>query len=256
MPRIVVPGHLDGPDGVIDILHAVAMMEAVEVVVVGTAPEAMAAGDAVGRELLRTGRELGLGDRFQLRQHAPRAERPGLLRSADVVASCPRFDPTASPIIEAMACAVPVVTTGVGMLGDVVVHGRTGLRVPPGQPERIAEALGRLLADADLRAAMGRAGRRRAGGHGWHAVAAQTFGHLAALAARQGGQRRPVPAARLPRARAVVLPVAPVLVAHDAPPIAPSAPSASSGRASASSGRASRPDIPTRPPDIPVAEAV
>ncbi len=56
---------------------------------------------------------------------------------------------------------LPVVATNVGGLPEVVEDGVTGILVPPGDSEALAEGLIRLLSDADLRRRMGRAGQDR-----------------------------------------------------------------------------------------------
>jgi len=64
-------------------------------------------------------------------------------------------------VLEAMAHGRPVVATPVGGTGEVVVDGETGLLVPPRDAAALADALKRLLADGELRARLGAAGRRR-----------------------------------------------------------------------------------------------
>lgn len=59
-------------------------------------------------------------------------------------------------VTEAMASALPAVVTRVGGLPEQVIDGDTGLLVPPEDVVALASALSRLLADPDLRAAMGR----------------------------------------------------------------------------------------------------
>ena len=67
------------------------------------------------------------------------------------------------PAVEAMACGVPLVATTGGALPEVVgTDGETGLMVPPGDPDALAHMLLRALGDADLRARIGAAGRKRA----------------------------------------------------------------------------------------------
>lgn len=66
--------------------------------------------------------------------------------------------------VEAMAAGTPVIVTRVGGLQEVVQDGVTGLVVPPSDPQALAAGLDRLLADPELRANMGKAGRRRAVG--------------------------------------------------------------------------------------------
>jgi colanic acid/amylovoran biosynthesis glycosyltransferase len=76
-----------------------------------------------------------------------------------VVASTGDRDGLPTSVLEAMALGVPVVTTAVNGLGELVVHERTGLVVPEHDPAALADALGRLLADvrlADRLAAEGR----------------------------------------------------------------------------------------------------
>ncbi len=64
-------------------------------------------------------------------------------------------------VLEAMASGLPVVATKVGGLPEVVVSGRTGWLVPPGEPATLAQAVIQLLADAELRRTFGQAGRER-----------------------------------------------------------------------------------------------
>ncbi len=61
-------------------------------------------------------------------------------------------------IMQGMACGLAVVSTTVGAINEAVQHGETGLMVPPRDPEKLAEALGSLMRNADLRARMGAAG--------------------------------------------------------------------------------------------------
>jgi glycosyltransferase involved in cell wall biosynthesis len=62
-------------------------------------------------------------------------------------------------LIEAMAAAKAVVATRVGGVADIVEHERTGLLVPPRNPEALGDALIRLAADPAERSRMGSAGR-------------------------------------------------------------------------------------------------
>ena len=64
-------------------------------------------------------------------------------------------------LLDAMACARPVVATSVGGIPEVVVDGETGFLVPPRDPEALAAAIGRLMSDRDLREKMGAAGLAR-----------------------------------------------------------------------------------------------
>jgi glycosyltransferase involved in cell wall biosynthesis len=63
-------------------------------------------------------------------------------------------------LVEAMACAVPVVTTPVSGIPELVVDGRNGLLVPPGDAPALAAALVRLHGSRDLAESLGDEGRR------------------------------------------------------------------------------------------------
>lgn len=66
-------------------------------------------------------------------------------------------------LIEAMACGLPVVTTSVGGLKDILTHGLNGLVVAPGDGEAICEALDALLKDDSLSSSLGVAAVRTIG---------------------------------------------------------------------------------------------
>jgi glycosyltransferase involved in cell wall biosynthesis len=65
-------------------------------------------------------------------------------------------------IVEAMSAGLPVVATDIRGCREAVVHGRTGLIVPPKDAKALADAVEHLLANPEEAAAMGRAGRQRA----------------------------------------------------------------------------------------------
>jgi glycosyltransferase involved in cell wall biosynthesis len=68
--------------------------------------------------------------------------------------------PWGRDVIEAMCSGVPVIATGSSQ--EFVAEGETGFLVPAGMPNRLAEAVERVLGNPDLRAAMSQAARRRA----------------------------------------------------------------------------------------------
>jgi starch synthase len=105
----------------------------------------------------------------------PKPEIIQLLTHA-LVFACPSvYEPLGIVNLEAMACSTAVVASRVGGIPEVVSDGKTGLLVPPDDPESLADALNTLLRDPDRANAMGRAGRERAVTEfSWDTVAAQT----------------------------------------------------------------------------------
>ncbi len=146
-----------------------------ELVVAGGPEPAGLAGDPEVRRLRALARRHGVADRVIFRGRLGREALPPLLRSADAVLCVPWYEPFGIVPLEAMACGVPVVASAVGGLIDTVVHGRTGVHVPPRDPDALAAELAALLADADRRAAYGVAGARRARArYSWDRIAALT----------------------------------------------------------------------------------
>jgi glycosyltransferase involved in cell wall biosynthesis len=90
-----------------------------------------------------------------------RTDVPEILAELDVFCMPSLWESLGYSILEAMACGVPVVASDVEGIPEVVVHGETGLLVPPGDPSALAEAISLLLDRPDLRCAMGRAGQKR-----------------------------------------------------------------------------------------------
>jgi glycosyltransferase involved in cell wall biosynthesis len=101
---------------------------------------------------------LSLQDRLHF-IHVRRDELIALFRSAAICVLASVWENYPYAILEAMACGVPVVATQVGGTQEIVEHGRTGLLVPPGQPDHLTSAICSLLDDEPQRRCMGREAR-------------------------------------------------------------------------------------------------
>ena len=84
-----------------------------------------------------------------------------LLSEADLYALPTRADSHAIASLEAMAMGLPVISTPVGGVVDVVDEGETGYLVPKDDVEALADRIRRLREDRALRLRMGLAGRKR-----------------------------------------------------------------------------------------------
>jgi len=84
-----------------------------------------------------------------------------LYASADLLVLPTHADLVPWAVLEAMAMQLPVVSTCVGAIPELVVHDVTGLIVPAGDAEALANAIARLLSDPELRRTMGQRGRER-----------------------------------------------------------------------------------------------
>jgi glycosyltransferase involved in cell wall biosynthesis len=152
LKRVVTAGEPGPGNGFSELLTVTSTMDDVELVVVGEHARA---------HLRRHAGDLGMADRVVFTGAVPRADRPALLRSADVVACTPSAEPFGIMTMEAMACGVPVVATDTGVLADAVVLDVTGLLVAPHDVRALARALRRSLGDETLRQQFGSAARDR-----------------------------------------------------------------------------------------------
>lgn len=89
-----------------------------------------------------------------------RDDMPDVLARAHVVC-LPTYYREGVPkvLIEAAAAGRPIVASDAPGCREIVRHGESGLLVPPRDPEALADALARLVADTELRRSMGRRGR-------------------------------------------------------------------------------------------------
>lgn len=104
-------------------------------------------------------RELGLATAVTF--VGERHDIPEQLASASMFVLSSLTEGVSLTLLEAMARGLPVIATRVGGNPEVVVHGTTGLLVPPSDPSALAEAMLRLHRQPDLAREMGLQGRMR-----------------------------------------------------------------------------------------------
>lgn len=123
-----------GPDVFVDAVSRCS--EPVPALVIGDGP----ARAAVEAQI----RERGAGDRIRLAGAVPDAAR--YLRAFDAIIMSSRAEGTPIVLLEAMAAGVPIVSTRVGGIPDML-DDREAMLVPPGDPGALAAAIDRLLGD-------------------------------------------------------------------------------------------------------------
>ena len=103
--------------------------------------------------------DLGLQEKFQIVGNEPCPEK--IFAALDIYVCASESESFSNAILEAMACGKPVIATNVGGNPEAVADGVTGFIVPCGDPQSIAVAACRLVADSNLRQAMGIKARNR-----------------------------------------------------------------------------------------------
>jgi glycosyltransferase involved in cell wall biosynthesis len=100
---------------------------------------------------------LGIAERVHMLGYLPDPAR--VLGRARIFALSSRSEAFPRSVLEALRAGLPVVASRVGGVSEAVNDGASGLLVPPSDPAALASALGRLIADAALRRAMGECAR-------------------------------------------------------------------------------------------------
>ncbi|MFJ6011241.1 glycosyltransferase family 4 protein [Streptomyces sp. NPDC092952] len=187
--RIVTTSSADVPlKGLVHLVEALAKLRAgnprAHLVVVGKRAEDGPVAQAIERH--------GLQDVVEFVKGITDAELVDLVRGAQIACVPSLYEGFSLPAAEAMATGTPLVATTGGAIPEVAgPDGETCLAVPPADPGALADALGRLLGDPELRARLGAAGRDRVlARFTWKRAAIGTADlYREAIAARSGGRR-------------------------------------------------------------------
>ena len=98
-------------------------------------------------ELRRTLADLGLEDKVRLIGYVAPEMLPVLYNMALLLVVPSFYEGFGLPVLEAMACGVPVIGSQVGGLGEVVINGTTGYLAPVGDVDAMAQHAVELLAN-------------------------------------------------------------------------------------------------------------
>jgi len=115
----------------------------------------------VGDGLLRPQLEqLALGLSKNVHFLGWRSDLPRIYADLDLLVLSSLNEGTPVSVIEAMAAGLPIAASAVGGVKDLVVHGKTGLLVEPGDPEALSGAIMALLEQPQRAEAMGKAAQK------------------------------------------------------------------------------------------------
>ena len=169
-PTLLFVGRLQPSKGIDTLLQAAADIRRdypeVCVLVVGGLDNQDAHETAELNRLQTLGNSLGLSNVRYIKAR-PQEKLAQYYAAADVFVMPSHYESFGMVVLEAMACGTPVVASEVGGLASTVIHGDSGLLVPPGDWRAFAQAISRLLASPRLQSAMHRAGPERARAFAW-----------------------------------------------------------------------------------------
>ncbi len=125
-------------------------------------------------DIFRKVEELGLKDNVHFLDYVPDEDLNTLYNLATLFVYPSLYEGFGLPVLEAMACATPVITSKGGALGEVA--GNAALLIDPQSEESIAAALETVLEREEVRAFLQEAGPNRAANFPWTATARQMLG--------------------------------------------------------------------------------
>ncbi|HUL84310.1 MAG TPA: glycosyltransferase family 4 protein [Actinomycetota bacterium] len=163
--KVLFVGRLDKRKGFPAALQAFQQLaqlhEDVRLIVVGDGPEGSAVTTLAG----------DLRDRVTMLGAVRNADLPPLATSCDLyLGPATGGESFGVVLIEAMAAGLPVVASDIAGYDEVVTDGVDGLLVPPGDPDALASAAGRIFDDAALAERLATAGRERAAAFDWSVI--------------------------------------------------------------------------------------
>ncbi len=115
---------------------------------------------------------LGLADDVIFPGYVAADELPWWYRAAELFVYPSRFEGFGLPVLEAMACGTPVITTSSSSLPEVA--GDAALLVDPDDVPALSDAMERVVSDPDLQGALRAAGLQRAASFSWQRTATET----------------------------------------------------------------------------------
>jgi glycosyltransferase involved in cell wall biosynthesis len=122
---------------------------------------AVIAGNGEVEAARRRALEVGIADRVEIPGWVDASTVASILAAADIFVLPSHNEGLPVSILEAMSAGLPVVTTPVGAIPELVLADETGLLVPPGSPSALAAALAALVENPALRLKFGQAARLR-----------------------------------------------------------------------------------------------
>ena len=140
-------------------------------------------GDGPGREYLERWRhESASGDRVEIIGHVPHADVRDFLATMDVVLvpyeNTPNFYFSPLKVLESMSMGRPIVAAAIGDIPELLMEGKAGGIVRPGDSEALATAAESLLRNPDLAVKLGETAREYAlSHHDWRNVASKIAEH-------------------------------------------------------------------------------
>jgi glycosyltransferase involved in cell wall biosynthesis len=160
--------------GLLEAYAQAALPAELRLVIAGEIPQQARRRMVTQGELARRAQELGIADRVVIRGYVSPAELKALFGRAIAFVFPSLYEGFGLPILEAMRCGVPVLSSRSAALPEV--GGDAALYFDASDPSDIARAMQQIVSDEATRRALVEKGYRQLGAFSWEGVAANTVG--------------------------------------------------------------------------------
>lgn len=117
--------------------------------------------------------QVNLAERVRFLGPVDDTDLPGLYNAATIFVFPSRYEGFGFPVLEAMSCGTPVISSNASSLPEIV--GKAAMQVDPLDSEQIAQAIHTMLASPELRESMRAAGLAQSATFSWERCATQTL---------------------------------------------------------------------------------
>ena len=144
-------GRIGQRKGAFDLIQAFASLPTEQKVY----SEVTLAGDGEGEQARSLVQSLNLTEYIKILEWVNQEQRDALLAKADVFVLPSYNEGLPMALLEAMSWSLPVITTPVGGIPEVVTHAQNGLLVTPGDIQQLSSTMQSLIEDENLRLSLG-----------------------------------------------------------------------------------------------------
>ncbi len=155
--HFVFMGRIGDRKGAFDLIQAFAKLPATHI----QQAELTLAGDGLVEQARELVTNLALNERIYLPGWVSPEQRNQILRSADVFVLPSYNEGLPMAILEAMAWGLPILTTPVGGIPEVITHQQEGFLIEPGNVDQLSVSIQTLIGQENLRLKMGKNARQR-----------------------------------------------------------------------------------------------
>lgn len=158
--QVVFAGRLSREKGILTVLEAAKSLPGdIHLIIIGTGPEEGQVVEATKNS-----------ENIHYIGYQPKEKTIPLIRGSSVLIQPSLAEGISATLLEAMACRVPVIATDIGGNRQLFTHGKTGILIPPEDPDLLLKEIVDLMGDGEKRRRIADAAYEEVQKYGWKSV--------------------------------------------------------------------------------------